>query len=81
MSLWPFQVVGEGKDLTLLQLNPGELEALKITVITKCVFIVVNISSQVNYGDRSGHGIFPVYNDMEEFSHFNVGEGKQAMVQ
>ena len=29
----PFQVVGEGKDVTLLQLNPEESESLKITVI------------------------------------------------
>ena len=33
ITMFTSQVVGEGKDMTLLQLNPQELEPLKITVI------------------------------------------------
>ena len=34
----------------------------------------------MNHGQQNNHGVFPVFDDMDEFTHFDVGEGKQATV-
>lgn len=40
----------------------------------------VTISSQLNDGYQNGQGVFSVFDGMEEFTRFSVGEGKQTMV-
>ena len=31
----------------------------------------------MNHGHQNNHGIFPVFDDMDEFTHFDVGEGNK----